>query len=702
MFETPLFLFAAVAGAMVPLILHLTQKWRSQPIYFPTIRFLRLAQHAAARRIRLQNVLLWFMRTMIMLLLGVAFAMPVIRTTGGGMLGRAARDVGIVLDMSYTMHYETGEGTAFDLAVEGVLNMIATLSEDDRYFIILAAREPSALIPEPIRDKDVAIEALGDLEAGYEPSALFPAIGVARHILAEHTGRRLQELHIFTDNRKQAWSGIDTARAEDARAEDAVSTFVYVTGVEAPQNIAPLSLELEPPLVTPSGGNMLHVEVGSWGVSRETVVQFFVAEQEQARRAVWVDPHEQATVSFRVPSLAAGTYTARVETPEDNLSVDNALHFLLRVGASVPSLVVGTERQTLFLRAALRAAAGSEDAVTHIPHDQFVGFDIEPYGVVFICDALPVDGHAIGQLEEYIRAGGLLVIFPGARTRLVDSALRDVMPAVPEGIWQFDENDARQSLVWEQPEHPVLAGLDVLSRSPQITMQRAFVLENMHADAAVLLRLRNGLPLMVERNVGSGAVVLFAIGADRGWSNFPLTSYFLPVIAQLVDYSQDSRRYPLFVQSQRGLLLNDVMREVPSERELEDGQGRSVRIRHVQQDGKPFAYIESPLAPGMYYRRESDGLHPALAVNIHAQGMELDPASAPFLEQWLQPVAISHSWEAYAEALDIHRVGRSLVEIILWLVLLLVAIEFWFANYLVQRGEASNKVVQPVSGEMST
>jgi hypothetical protein len=80
-FLNPLFLYAAIA-AVIPLVLHLMQRRRTVRIRFSTVRFLRLAQRRSSSRIRMENFLLWLLRTLLMLALALAFAIPVIRTQG--------------------------------------------------------------------------------------------------------------------------------------------------------------------------------------------------------------------------------------------------------------------------------------------------------------------------------------------------------------------------------------------------------------------------------------------------------------------------------------------------------------------------------------------------------------------------------------------------------------------------------------------
>ena len=73
MFLAPLFLIAAALGASFPLILHLMQNQRKEHVPFPTLRFLKLAEKQSSKKVKMENFLLWLIRTLIMLLARAGF-----------------------------------------------------------------------------------------------------------------------------------------------------------------------------------------------------------------------------------------------------------------------------------------------------------------------------------------------------------------------------------------------------------------------------------------------------------------------------------------------------------------------------------------------------------------------------------------------------------------------------------------------------
>ena len=171
MFLTPWFLLASAIGAVVPLVLHLIRNRRSAPMDFPTLRFLLEARNSSSRNIRMQNFLLWLIRTLIMILLGAAFAMPALRSDKLAWLGDTPRDVALVIDASPSMHYRVGRQSVWEQTREAVNAVVESLGENDKLCIFLAGEQPEPVIAEPR-----SIEA-GDLKM---LEARDPGVTVAR------------------------------------------------------------------------------------------------------------------------------------------------------------------------------------------------------------------------------------------------------------------------------------------------------------------------------------------------------------------------------------------------------------------------------------------------------------------------------------------------------------------------------------------
>src|SRR3954452_20592630 len=96
----PWMLVALVAMAL-PIIIAWLFRWRRQRIPFPAMRY--LMNPKKRRRVRLQDLILLLIRTVVPGVLVIALARPLLRSNAEEGSDRAPRHVVIVLDGTYSM-----------------------------------------------------------------------------------------------------------------------------------------------------------------------------------------------------------------------------------------------------------------------------------------------------------------------------------------------------------------------------------------------------------------------------------------------------------------------------------------------------------------------------------------------------------------------------------------------------------------------
>jgi len=663
-FLNPLFLMAAGA-AVIPLLLHLLQKRRTVKIHFSTLRFLKIAQKRSASRVRLENFLLWLLRTLILLALALAFALPVLRTSSfGGFLGQAHRDIAIVWDGSYSMGYETGRLKVWDEARDTVTAIVRGLQSGDRVCLFLAEETVTPLIAQPTGDLELALSLIKAQSPRTGSSQLRAAVVAALEAL-QNSGNRERELYIITDGQALPWT--DFAGQTDRLTTP--PTFVTLLGPESPQNIAPQSVEIRPPVLLSNTTAKISVALSRTGDTLDTTVTLFVNEQEISRRTAGTQ------TEFILPPLPPGVHTARLETPADGLALDNDFHFLLRVKDRLPVLVVGSATDTFFLLRALNPGISVME-VTRVEPDALGNETLADYACIFLCNALPLPGQALLDLENYARRGGSLIFFPGDRATVADYESWSCLPAKPTLIEDIT-NPGRRPLRLLKPRDPLFTGLQLPAGAvPTITARRALAwqLAGGDANAEPLLGLSDTAHLLVSRPFGAGRTLLFAVSADRRWSDFPLSPIFLPLLHQIVQFSAGVSGEKPFMWAAKDLVL-----PAATEGTLLSPQNQPLRIRAAKQEAGTIYSLEDATQPGIY-RRELD-LVPEVAINIPRAESNLSPVPPGELLQHLgEKTTLSRDRAELLRQIEQHRIGRPLAETLLWLALALGLLEVFLAN----------------------
>ena len=244
-------------------------------------------------------------------------------------------------------------------AIEAASAIIEGLSDKDRFCIYLARDQPEALVAEPIGNKQEGLSRLKALQPGPSSSRLAPAVAAAMKALRKADARREREIHIITDN--QALPGRALRRAVAETTVDASAHWKPRRSTRRPRSSsrcsacrrrktpACVSVELQPAVVRKGARSKSPRTLMRTGPAfgyRGHALHRWQGSRRGARSTPAIPSRPRRR--FTLPPLEAGVHAARIETPDDNLPIDNAFHFLIRVQDQMPSLVVGSrERHAL-------------------------------------------------------------------------------------------------------------------------------------------------------------------------------------------------------------------------------------------------------------------------------------------------------------------------------------------------------------------
>ncbi len=691
------FLWAGLA-ALLPLMLHLLQRRRTVRVPFSTLRFLRLAEKKSTSRIRLENFLLWLLRTLLVIFLVLAFAGPVMRAAGlGRWAGSSRRDIAIVLDQSASMRYESGFLKVWPTAVQTAADLIQGLSSGDRVTLFLAQENAVPLIEQPTGDLELALSLLRAQEPGAGVAHLKAAFRAACHSLKE-SGRREKEVYLLTDGQALSWSdfkdtepgvgGTATNAASDGwKPDPQIALFALLGGSENPENAYPLSLEIDPPLIRAGQPARIKTTIGFSGPSRATSAALLVDDREEARRTV--DPGEGARqeILFTLPPLDAGRHTLRIELPPDPLTVDDTFYAVVTAHDQLPVLAAGRPQDLFFLSRALDpGAAYSTLDVRTVAPEALDAERLAEYSCLFLCNAVPLSGQALVAVEQYLRNGGVVALFPGDRGAPADYESWACLPAKPLSIRDEPPQETARLLRLLRPDDPLFAGLRLPPGStPAISVQRRLEFGTLEKDADVVIGMGDETPFLLSRPFGRGRVLFFSVSADRAWSTLPLSPFFLPLVHRIALYGTgvSAGRLSLFPAPLQD--VSDFFSAIPGDLNLVSPEGALLPVRRIQEDKREMCVVENIHRIGIY-RLASDNA-PILAVNLPRIESDLAPLAPSDLTRIpaLSDLRIARSREELLQRVKEHRIGTPLAELFLWLALLTAILESLLAARAVRR-----------------
>jgi hypothetical protein len=528
----------------------------------------------------------------------------------------------------------------------------------------------------------------------------------------QDVSRAERELHIISDHQLLPWTRFQKAQAEavgtnapgtvpaeanegvwdPAKVKDNTTCFVTLLGAPLPENVATVDVEVEPKLITAETPCQVTVRFLRTGPRQETAASLFADDKELGRRSVTLGDGEANETKFMIPPLGPGVHTMRVETPDDSLAVDNAFYFLIRSREKLPALCVGSQENALYLRAALGTAPGGVSAieVKTVTPDGLAGESLSGYACIFLCNAMLLAGQEIKLLERYVAAGGMLVVFAGDGGAVSDYGAWTCLPAIPTAIIDIPLTERKRLLNWDKPQHPVVWGLKEGGISPGVAIKRQLKCETIKEKAEILISTGAGYPFLISRPSGRGETMLFTVSADRSWSDFPLSPFFLPLAHQLIQYAAGVGAGASYLWATDSLSLEEYLPEATRDSVLKGPDGKPVSLRSAVVEGETVSYAEGLMLPGLYRlsRPGATGDAPALAINMPRAESDLTPVKQEDIPAilGLKSIQVATSREELMKKIDDFRVGKTLDEPLLWLALLVAILESFYANFLLRKG----------------
>jgi len=505
-------------------------------------------------------------------------------------LAGGERDVAILIDGSASMTVPVDGERNFDRAVREAQAILASCRPADAVSIILAGPVPRPVIPNPITDRDELLQALHDLQPSGGSMHVVDAIDAAATSLAEgHNPAK--KIVLLTDGQAVGWDGRNEARwkflasglaALPSEAQVVCRTFPLPQTL---RNVAVGSVRFSRKIVgtdRPVGIEATIFNTGTTDVEPVSVELAVDGVSLGRQDTGALNAQAAETVRFEHRFVDPGPHEALVRVlADDGLPLDNAAARAVPVTDRLPVLIVEGEPSPRPLDGAasfieIALAPVDEDMLPTLPEPEtdeaedeeatlptnepalgnlveprlVAAPDIEavdsfdPFGLVILAGVPRLPADTARRLARYVSDGGGLLIVPGPNT--VPEFYRNWTtesgrPMAPARLGQKRSmTEAPAHIGLKTLSHPALA---LLADAPRSDADRALIetywtLQVDEKDASVRVggRLDTGDPLLVERRVGNGYVLMTAMPLQRRASNLPSLKCYVPLVHELAYY----------------------------------------------------------------------------------------------------------------------------------------------------------------------
>jgi hypothetical protein len=581
-FFNPALLWFALGGA-VPIIIHLLHRQKFKRMRWAAMEFLLRALQKTRKRMQLENLLLLFLRVLIMILLALAIARPFFREAPVEALGDSDTHHFFVIDQSYSMAYKRAQNTSLDVAKRAALKVLQDIrpSEQDRFSIL-----PLSSYPEPIlvnsNRKERIQTAINELKPSDFGTSVYATMQSLRNLLESPEIRnRDRRIYLFTDLQRSGWILRDDQEAKKfaellkvLSRKDNTRFYLYDAGTPDAFNHAIVDLRANEGVITTKRTTRFTAAIHNFSpLPRPAVnVGFYVNDTLVKTEPTVLPPNATTEVTFEYDFVEAAPHMVKVALEPDYLDVDDARYLAVDVKSSLRALVIDgepkenpKESETYALVLALDPGRqGLFFSVDVKTVELFNAEGLDGYDFLVLANVQSLTSDRVEKIESFVRRGGGLFLTLGAKVDKVSfneffwkkgaglspAQLDEITGEAPGG---GIERGTERRISKFALGHPLFRTFQKRNMAAlyDLVFYKYYKVKEFDPDK-VLASLDDNFssPLFLEKPFEEGKVVLFTSTIDYEWNNgIQAKTPFLPLMWDLGRYlsSRPTARRNLFV-----------------------------------------------------------------------------------------------------------------------------------------------------------
>lgn len=679
-------LLYGLAAATIPILIHLFTRQKLKKIKFSSLEFLKEMKHEKIRRVKLRQILLIILRTLIILFLVLTFARPAIKgTLTPSMSSSAKTSVAIILDNTLSMAREVDGRQLFDIAKEKAEKIIEFIKPGDEVYFFLPHYPGGVIQIGPKYNLESVKQIIQVTDISYKSTDFMDAILMAQEVLT-HSKNINREIYFLTDLQKIGFRQLPEAISPVLKADIKFYLLPLTSDVE--NNLGIQKVEFGNQIFEKDKSTEINATIKNYGqsVERNKLVQLFLGGRRSAQATINLKPGESQKISFHIIPEDVGFQSGSVLLEDDNLSRDNRRFFTFYVPLEIKVLLVGKSETDLHhLKLALQPSHETSSTITiqTCLSDQLITQRLSQFDAVIFSNAPTIDGIVLQNLSDFVSSGGGIMLFLGSDVDLRnynDHFIKQFeLPKFTESVGMFGNKNSFISFGKIDFSHPIFSNVFESNKkhveSPQFYF--SFKIDE-KTDIDPIINYNNDYPCFFEVKREKGRILVFTTALDFNWSDLAIKGIFVPILNRSVSYlagSTDMTRAELLIGDE----IIHSSSEIKSEWELEMKLPNESRIRirpKIQKEKFLIHFTETEL-PGSYELYNRNNKIGQWAVNVASEESDVQPISIDLLKEKLgsENVFPIDTTDNLVKIVDELRYGQELWKIFILAVLVLLVLE---------------------------
>lgn len=524
-FVYPTFLFALSVLA-VPIIVHLFNFRRYKLLEFPNTKFLFQLTEQTQSRSRLKHLLILLARVLAFICLVLAFAQPIISESKQS--AALANYITIYLDNSFSISGTGEKGILLEEAKNNARSIVSAYNETDKFQIItndFLGKHQRWLNKTQINQEIDLIQISPNVKTITEVSE-------RQSQLFEFENIQNKNIYWISDFRK------NIANFSDLNIDSAAKINLIPLSIAEESNVAIDSIWFNNPVHLPNGSEELTVRIKNYSDKNfeELPLKLFLNGVQKSPSTVELKPFETKMVNINFNNSDTGIIKGKVSISDLPITFDNDFYFTYNVKSDIKVLVISekqTDKHLLGLLNTNQAFKYSEMSVNKLDFSIFSN-----QNAIIIDQLTELSTGFTEELKKFLNAGGAVILIPSVKAK-IDSYNSFLTQSSNIQITNIDSSKTKIENI--NFDNEILQGVFEKKNErfdlPKISKYFKTKTTNKGINDWIL-KNNLGENFIVQSKVKSGNFYFVNFPFQQDWNNFSEHATFVPIISQMLIFSQ--------------------------------------------------------------------------------------------------------------------------------------------------------------------
>lgn len=533
-FLHPEFLYGLFLLA-IPILLHLFSLKKYKKVYFSNFRFLEALQQQKKNSSKLKNLLLLFLRLLVITCLVLAFATPYITPEHQSLPHTEKSQIIVYIDNSFSMSNSGAQGNLFDEAKKHLFDIVSAYPRNTS-FRLLTNDAPTDLI----LTKEQALQVVGQLKITPARKPLSQIYKEAR----EFSQNQPATLFLLSDFQK------NNCDFQHITQDSTLESIYFILKPENLNNLYIKEVAFEQPFHQKNQNDKIKITIANASKKDYQNIPVVLTINGKKKSISQIDLPAQGEKELTISYLNSedGAYKGIVEITDFPLIFDNQFFFSYSINNMPEILYIWQTAPNVYFSKLFSDSTAFR--FFSAPVNQTANLNLSRYNLV-ILDGLTNSSNGTESIwEDYLINGGNLFILPGERS--VENQNRFLQKLQAPAFGPPDTN----TLISRIETQAALFREVFAQEDKRAVLPRIHQYFPLAGPGEVLLQDKRNHTLLATKSLGKGNIYVSAFNFSPDNSDLVFHPLFVPLMANMACQVNSALNTSYFLQTDKPVTIN--------------------------------------------------------------------------------------------------------------------------------------------------